>query len=215
MNKKLVFMGASVLLIVAPLFALAETFNRQLELGMSGSDISTMQSFFAEDPSLYPQGLVTGYFGFLTKSAVSNFQDRHGIEAVGRVGPQTLPVLNAQYANRSGLGGDVYAPVMWNVQTVTASDRAVITWNTSELVRGKVYYSTSPIRISNIFDVTGVNSGEPVVSGVLAPYDGVARTSHSVTITGLSPNTVYYYLAVSVDGMANTSISLPAYFRTN
>ncbi len=208
-------MGASMLLVVAPLFAIADTFNRQLELGMTGSDVGTLQTFLAEDPSLYPQGLVTSYFGFLTKSAVSNFQERHGIDPVGRVGPATLPVLNAQYANRSNQTGDVSAPLMSRVLVVPSTDRASISWNTGDAVRGKVYYSTSPIRINNSFDVTGVNLGELVVTGTLAPYDAVSRTSHSIMIAGLASNTVYHYLAVSVDVMGNTSISLPAFFRTN
>ena len=215
MNKKTNFVAASALLFIVPFLASADTFNRQLEMGMRGDDVSTLQTFLATDPAIYPQGLVTGYFGFLTKSAVSNFQDRNGIAAVGRVGPMTLPVLNAQYASRNIGGGDVYAPVMSPVSVVTASDRAIVSWSTNEAVRGKVYYSTSPIMISNVFDVTGVNSGEPVVSGTLAPYDSTSQTSHSVTITGLASNTTYYYLAVSIDAMSNVSISLPASFHTN
>jgi len=215
MNKKISLIGTSALLLIVPFFAMADTFNRQLELGMSGSDVSLLQTFLATDPSLYPQGLVTGYFGFLTKSAVSNFQDRNGIDPVGRVGPATLPVLNARYASGMNLGVDVSAPVMSPVSVVTASDRAIISWNTNESVRGKVYYSTSPLRLGNMFDVTGVNSGEPTVTGTLAPYDGSSRTAHSVTITGLASNTTYYYLAESIDAMTNVSISLPASFRTN
>jgi peptidoglycan hydrolase-like protein with peptidoglycan-binding domain len=43
---------------------------------------------------VYPERLVTGYFGNLTKSAVSRFQELNGLAAVGRVGPLTLKKLN-------------------------------------------------------------------------------------------------------------------------
>jgi len=62
----------------------AATLTRQLELGMRGDDVSSLQTFLAQDVTIYPQGLVTGYFGSLTKSAVSNFQARNGISTVGR-----------------------------------------------------------------------------------------------------------------------------------
>ncbi|MEK7630416.1 MAG: peptidoglycan-binding protein, partial [Patescibacteria group bacterium] len=63
--------------------------TRELAMGDEGDDVKTLQSFLAADPSLYPEGLITGYFGGLTKAAVQKFQTRHGISPVGRVGPMT------------------------------------------------------------------------------------------------------------------------------
>lgn len=95
MIKKTIVLAVSMMAVV-PFLAQADTITRQLELGMSGNDVSSVQTFLAKDRTLYPQGLVTGYYGFLTKSAVSNFQVRNGISAVGRIGPSTLPVINMQ-----------------------------------------------------------------------------------------------------------------------
>src|SRR3989344_2242655 len=69
-------------------------FSRELDEGMSGDDVSTLQQFLAQDPELYPEGLITGYYGSLTKDAVRRFQTRYGLSQVGRVGPQTLAKLN-------------------------------------------------------------------------------------------------------------------------
>src|SRR3989338_7152445 len=101
LSRGLVFSGVAAFVVVlfsAAVIAPAATLNRQLQVGMSGSDVSALQTFLAADVTLYPQGLVTGYFGNLTKAAVSNFQSRNGISPVGRVGPVTLAVLNAQMA---------------------------------------------------------------------------------------------------------------------
>lgn len=206
--------AATIALIGAPIFANAAVINRQLELGMTGSDVSSVQTFLAADPTLYPQGLVTGYFGFLTKSAVSNFQSRNGLEPVGRIGPMTLPVINAQIANGMGNGTDMSAPNVTSANATTGSTSASISWSTNEAARGKVYYSTSPIRLSNTFDQTGINFVEPTVTGFMAQNDTVARTYQTVTINGLAPNTTYFYVVVALDAANNSGITLPASFRT-
>lgn len=208
------FIALAVVMLV-PTFANAAVLTRQLQVGMSGSDVSSLQTFLAVDPTIYPQGLVTGYFGFLTKSGVSNFQSRNGIPAVGRVGPVTLNAINAQMANGGNMGGDQMAPAISNVSSDVGKTTSTITWNTSDSARGKVYYSTSPIQFSNTFDQTGVNFVEPSVSGTLAPYDSATRTSHSVSISSLDEDTKYYYSIVVLDQSNNVNITLGTFFKTN
>jgi peptidoglycan hydrolase-like protein with peptidoglycan-binding domain len=69
---------------------------RGLRQGMSGDDVAALQALLASDPDTYPEGLVTGFYGGLTANAVKNFQKKHGIEAVGFVGPKTLQKLNEE-----------------------------------------------------------------------------------------------------------------------
>ena len=54
---------------------------------------------FAKDTGLYPEGIVSGYFGVLTERAVGRFQKRYGIarpgeSGYGQVGPKTRAKLN-------------------------------------------------------------------------------------------------------------------------
>lgn len=188
-----------------PLIASAETLNRQLEIGMRGSDVSTLQSFLAQDITLYPQGLVTGYFGFLTKAAVSNFQIRNGISAVGRVGPITLVALNLQMAG--GVSSGAKAPAITAYSTSASRNNVAVTWNTDENAKGVVYYSTSPLTL-----VENTNSAN--VSGNTAMTDSNFRTSQNVGISGLSANTVYYYSVYATDQDGNVSMTWPATFQT-
>jgi len=72
-----------------------------LELGDTDANVAEevgmLQRFLQQDPRLYPEGLVTGYYGPATERAVQRFQDRHGIisygdraaTGYGRVGPRT------------------------------------------------------------------------------------------------------------------------------
>lgn len=209
------FLSAAAI-VSAPLFAHAAILNRQLEVGSQGSDVSAVQTFLAGDATLYPQGLVTGYFGSMTKTAVANFQLRNNIPAVGRIGPATLPVLNYQMANGVQGGVDFSAPTIMGLNLSVSNTSAVINWSTDSSARGKVFYGTSSIIMNNTFEATGVNFVEPtVVRGTLASYDGVARTSHSVSITGLMPNTTYHYLVEVLDQSNNVSVTLPAVFHTS
>ena len=192
--------------MAAPLFASAETLNRQLEVGMSGADVSALQSFLAQDATLYPQGLMTGYFGLLTKAAVANFQARNGLPAVGRVGPMTLPVLNAQMAG--GTGGDDIVANISNVNASSGSNSATVSWNTSESAKGVVYYSSSPLVQHEGWNFVGV-------SGSTAMTDTSLRTSQSVSISNLQANTTYYYLVYATDQAGNVSVTVPSTFRTS
>ena len=68
--------------------------TRGLSLGLEGGDVTQLQLFLASDKSVYPEGLVTGFFGRLTVSAVKRFQAKYGIDQLGIVGPKTLAKLN-------------------------------------------------------------------------------------------------------------------------
>jgi peptidoglycan hydrolase-like protein with peptidoglycan-binding domain len=66
----------------------------QLREGASGEDVKLLQEILAADSNVYPEGLVTGYFGKLTAKAVKRFQEKNGLEQAGQVGPKTLAKLN-------------------------------------------------------------------------------------------------------------------------
>ena len=83
--------------------------TRQLQEGMQGEDVESLQELLATDPEVYPEGLVTGYFGPLTKAAVKRFQKKAGIEQAGRVGPQTLVRVN-QILCEGGVGKKGHVP---------------------------------------------------------------------------------------------------------
>jgi peptidoglycan hydrolase-like protein with peptidoglycan-binding domain len=67
-------------------------FDNDLSVGMSGQDVSELQSRLATEG--YFQAAVTGYFGPITMAAVQSYQRTHGISATGYVGPITRAMLN-------------------------------------------------------------------------------------------------------------------------
>lgn len=189
--------------------ASAATLYRQLEIGMRGTDVSDLQAFLATDRTIYPQGLVTGYFGTLTRSAVSNFQARNGIATVGRVGPITMAAINAQMIG--GVSGvDRTGPVIGTIAVTSSTNWATLNWNTNENTGAVVYYSTTPISMIEGSPTSGVTIGG---NSFLVHTD--LRAVHSATVTGLTSGTTYYYVVYVRDGNGNESVSWPATFRTN
>jgi peptidoglycan hydrolase-like protein with peptidoglycan-binding domain len=66
----------------------------QLAPGSESDDVKTLQRILKSDPMIYPEGLVTGYFGSLTEKAVMRFQEKHGLKATGRVDETTFAFIN-------------------------------------------------------------------------------------------------------------------------
>jgi peptidoglycan hydrolase-like protein with peptidoglycan-binding domain len=180
----------------------------QLDLGSRGSNVTELQQFLATNNAIYPQGLVTGYYGSLTRDAVTQFQVNYGLPQVGRVGPMTSAKINNIMA--SGYGLDIDAPTVYNVSAQTGRNSANINWTTNELTTGQVYYDVTMIQS----DEATAHGQSPYISGNLAPNNSGVAFSQSVTIQGLQPNTLYYYLIRAVDKSGNVSLVLPSVFRT-
>lgn len=205
--------GVSVVALTAfvlPNITLADTLYRQLDPGARGADVSSLQTFLAQDRTIYPQGLVTGYFGGLTTSAVSNFQARNGLATVGRVGPQTLAAINSQMNSGGSMGVNQVAPSISQVNVSTSASSASISWYTDENASGIVYYSQNPMQITEASAGMSVN-----IVGATAIANLDPRTSHAATLSGLNANTNYYYVIYVKDVSGNESITTQNSFRTN
>ncbi len=190
-------------------FAGAQTagFTRDLDLGSRGADVSRLQTLLATDTNVYPQALVTGYFGGLSKAAVEQFQAGYGIPVVGRVGPMTRARLNTVALSFTGV--DSHAPAISSVNISVSQNNATIAWNTNELTRSKVYYDSNAIYMT---EAAG-QMMEPGVSGSVA-QDTTLNMSHSMTIPNLQSGRLYQYVIVSVDAQGNASMTMPATFTT-
>ncbi|HYF10029.1 MAG TPA: peptidoglycan-binding protein [Candidatus Paceibacterota bacterium] len=200
---------AAVLFGFSALSAEAQTapFTTQMQVGSRGSQVTLLQQSLASNPNFYPQGLVTGYFGALTRNAVIRFQQFYGISPVGRVGPQTLAKLNQIYGTVST--GDINAPLFLSANVSMSSTTAVVSWTTNEAATGRVYFSTSPLVYTEAL------VGAPTVSGNSVATDSISRTSQSVSLSGLSANTTYNFMVVVTDPSGNVSVTWPSTFRTN
>ncbi|MBI4992825.1 MAG: peptidoglycan-binding protein [Candidatus Magasanikbacteria bacterium] len=80
--------------VLAQVASISYKFTKSLYRGIKNDEVRALQEFLKQSPEIYPEGLVTGYFGPLTEAAVKKLQEKYGIETVGIVGPKTRQKLN-------------------------------------------------------------------------------------------------------------------------
>ncbi|MBI3630769.1 MAG: peptidoglycan-binding protein [Candidatus Sungbacteria bacterium] len=134
-------------------------YDKMLKLGSSGDDVRALQSLLAQDPTIYPEGLKTGFLGSRTSEAVKRLQGKVGLSPSGIVDDDTRKFIWPCVTLRvdSPNGGEV-----WNVGEVHA-----ITWE-----------SQTPYMIMNSTGATAGNKvqavlpqkGMPAPAGAVMPY---------------------------------------------
>ena len=200
MKTRILLAAALAMPLALAAFALpasAALLTQQLDVGDSNADVTSLQTFLAMNSTIYPEGLVTGFYGPLTEAAVERFQTANGIDPVGRVGPITLAAINAQMGGVSttpsstteGAGkvtnyGSAQ-PTLSNITVSTSPNTAVITWTSSVPATARVMYSTTwPFSYVTAPSVTSTST---------------LSNAQSVTLTGLQTGTTYYYTVESLD----------------
>lgn len=71
--------------------------NRDLHRGDDGDDVRELQRNLSQDPSVFPEGNVTGFFGPQTEKAVKRFQEKHGIFSNGTTTGFFGPLSRGKY----------------------------------------------------------------------------------------------------------------------
>src|SRR3989339_410284 len=96
---------------------------------------------------------------------------------------------------------DITAPEITDIIASTTPETATVTWTTNETATSKLIYSVEPL---NTASSSIVNETESVS----------LTTSHSLSITGLSALTEYFFKVISVDAANNSTESAENSFTT-
>lgn len=208
------------LALIIPFYANA-ALTQTLDIGESNTEVTELQTYLATNSAYYPSGLVTGYFGQLTKAGVERFQTAHGIvtngtpetTGYGRVGPITLARINSILGSGnpgSNVSWDTVPTLTYPAVTVTDTS-ATFSWTTNEQTTGQVHLSSAPLALN---EATGPRQ-QPYVSGTTVNDSGNLQTGHTITVSNLQPNTTYYYLVRNTDSVGNMSMIWPRTLKTN
>ena len=112
----------------------------------------------------------------------------HTVETIKGVEYAIFPAEAGSYA--AAYGVDATPPVISGVlSSPTAGGTAAISWTTSEAADSRVDYGTSAGALT------------------LVQSDPALVTAHSLTLTGLAPNTTYFYRVRSADSAGNAASS--------
>lgn len=217
---------------------------RDLKEGISGEDVKLLQQVLATDPEIYPEGLVTGYFGRLTAKAVKKFQLKMGVEQVGNVGPKTKSKINELLMEGAGGSGKVppglliapgirkkigFTPQPLPGQELPAgiskkiNPTATSTPDTAAPVisglQGKNITASSSVIAWTTNELSDskvwYGASTPVTSAsALRVSSGNKVLNHELALSGLNASTTYYYFVASADAAGNTSTSTEKSFIT-
>ncbi len=125
----------------------------------------------------------------LPSSAPYEFE--YYVAAVDSLGRESAP------SNIVSASGTTEPPVISDVQSDPADVTCLVTWETDEPATSQVRYGTTP-------------GSYPFET----PQDTSLVTSHAVTLTGLEPETTYYFVVLSGDAQGNESQSAEHPFTT-
>lgn len=170
-------------------------FARSLSFGMSGSDVSALQTFLAKDSSIYPERAISGYYDEATTRAVQRYQYREDIvrsgspltTGYGTVGPYTRSYIqshctisgyNPQYGYSGDLDGDL---------SLYSIDIDHNNWDTNEITNTELQFSvrnTSEENIAFKYRVTfdAVDSNDEAPADIVSTMYIGADTTKEVTI---------------------------------
>src|SRR3989344_4990492 len=146
--------------------------TRSLSRGISGNDVLRLQTFLARDPSIYPEAVLSGYFGPLTERAVQRWQVKFGVissgPGYGIAGPRTAAAIALQCAGGYGaalpqatVGGFISVSPIQGAAPLTVNVTATV--NTPNSCSAAVYTpdfgdGTAPQQI-------------PISAGACAPFN--------------------------------------------
>ena len=148
---------------------------RELGVGSTGDDVKFLQKFLAAMPDLYPEKLVTGYYGSLTKKAVEKFQKKYVLTINGRLDASTYKKINERWAADN-------TPIISAMKSQTLGPTGVlVSWKTDQPATTKIFYSNSALP-----------EGKTLVIS-----DSHLSLDHAIEINHLTNSTTYYYTAVS------------------
>ena len=218
-NNKFMFLGlvgslvfAVGFMVVAPAFAQVATYsqlngNTTLRVGSKGGDVSTLQKFLASNTDIYGAGLITGYFGGMTKEAVKQFQLSYDLTADGIAGLNTRNKVNSVIV--AGQGIDVSAPIIYNLSVVPSGRSAYFTFTSNELVKTTIFYDVNSITWTD----SNFSFGVPSISGTTS-IDNTFSSNKQITLNNLSANSIYHYVVMTTDASGNISVTWPKAFTT-
>ena len=111
----------------------AKLLRNQLRRGMSGDEVKDLQEFLADDSDVYPEGLITGFFGPMTENAVRKFQRKHGIDAVGEIGPKTRARIHELLEEWRENGRNIPPGLLKKIGWISTSTSAPTTATTTRI----------------------------------------------------------------------------------
>lgn len=135
----------------------------------TGGEVSRLQKLLLRDKTIYPEGLVSGFFGKATEKALQRWQSKNKIVTSGTpnttgygwVGKKTREILNKELISGPRATGALSVTIAPNITSSKALTKSVILTNT---ISTKFVGAGNGTKVS--FTQTGMPAGVTVSSGL-------------------------------------------------
>ena len=178
-------------LINGDLFHVAAVYDgATMRLYKDGAEVGSL----AKTGSINTNNSVQTWIGSNPNNA--NSRPWKGLIADVRIYQQALTEADVNDVIDKYQADDTLSPIISNIQATITDTSAIISWNTNEIATSEVSYGLSPdLEIDTLADNT-------------------LKESHSVTLSGLTADTTYYYQLQVIDGSINSTSSDRLIFTT-
>jgi hypothetical protein len=169
----------------------------------TNGEVTRLQKHLAQDPTLYPEAQVTGYFGPATERAVQRFQAKHGIANSGT--PETTGYGSVGGQTRIKLGA------MCTSTTVLKTEDTKTKTTTTPVAKVKRALSGSTYGLDDVESITYQVWGKPV------PGHGYAVLGKAFTITLVDGTTRKVFdngLAGTIQSATNFKLTASEYSKS-
>ena len=155
-------------------------FSHRLYLGVSdastGGEVTKLQKMLAEDSAVYPEGLVTGYYGPLTKKAVQRWQTKHRVISSGSAATTGFGVVGQKTRTKisvvcpTPITRPIPIPVPTDIITVLSPNggeqwvlesNQLIQWVSGPIAIGNAFAKIAYVDIDLLSWSTPCKKGEP------------------------------------------------------
>ncbi|RJQ14841.1 peptidoglycan-binding protein [Candidatus Parcubacteria bacterium] len=203
--------------------------TKNLSQGVTDPEVSTLQSGLKQDPSVYPEGLVTGYFGGLTRAAVIRFQEKYASEVLapvglssgtGFVGSSTRAKFNALYAGTgTGTGSGPVVPtgsqilVSLAANTPAAGVAPKLASNVQFLAVNLTAPLSGAVRVDSII-VHRAGAGSPSDFDNVYLYEGDTRLTTGRSVNSSTNNAEFHSLNLNINAGQTRTIWVTADLAT-
>jgi peptidoglycan hydrolase-like protein with peptidoglycan-binding domain len=222
MYKVIVSIVTGVLLLGVATPILANTTSVEasmigkIQKGAKGDSVKLLQALLAADASIYPEGIISGYYGALTAMAVQRFQKKHNLETVGFIGPKTLLKIHGELASTS-LGVEVRNGSSQPCAIVPPGHLIAKGWLKKNVAPQVPTCQTLPPGIAKKIGIgttptTTPDIIAPIISGI--SLSGLASSSVTINWSTNEPSTTKVYFGTStplaLSSAASTGTSTPS-----
>jgi len=101
MKKTLLLLSTLFIFSLGFQYALADNFSG-LKVGSRSEEVKNLQEILKDDSTIYPEGLITGYFGLMTEKAIRKIQAKCGSPETGVIDQKARAVVTEIGGGGSG-----------------------------------------------------------------------------------------------------------------